>query len=202
MYSYHYMNINMHSNFNNLTDKNINLKNKIKVFEIKLLTYIDLYNITYTTVYKNDESNDDSNDDSNDERNLTQLTQSLHLMNDNIIQYYNIKLEKIGNIASIYSNFSNLTKHLAKQLLYSIHQLNFINLMTTLQSILNKKGYYLQFIYYTYELFKVIGISSDNMYVIQQKEKGKKGENDLELNFEESCRMFIIIRDKLFTYTY
>jgi len=196
------MNINMHSNFNNLTDKNINLKNKIKVFEIKLLTYIDLYNITYTTVYKNDESNDDSNDDSNDERNLTQLTQSLHLMNDNIIQYYNIKLEKIGNIASIYSNFSNLTKHLAKQLLYSIHQLNFINLMTTLQSILNKKGYYLQFIYYTYELFKVIGISSDNMYVIQQKEKGKKGENDLELNFEESCRMFIIIRDKLFTYTY
>jgi len=192
----------MHSNFNNLTDKNINLKNKIKVFEIKLLTYIDLYNITYTTVYKNDESNDDSNDDSNDERNLTQLTQSLHLMNDNIIQYYNIKLEKIGNIASIYSNFSNLTKHLAKQLLYSIHQLNFINLMTTLQSILNKKGYYLQFIYYTYELFKVIGISSDNMYVIQQKEKGKKGENDLELNFEESCRMFIIIRDKLFTYTY
>ena len=199
----------MHMNFNNLNDNNISLKNKIKLFEIKLLSYIDIYNITYTTIYKCDESNDsgegnerNEGNDENHERTLSQLTQSLHLINNNIIQYYNIKLEKIGNIASIYSNFSNLTKHLAKQLLYSIHQLNFIHLITTLQAILSKKGYYLHFINYTYELFKVTGISSDNMYVIQQKEKGKKGENNLELNFEESCRMFIIIRDKLFTYTY
>ena len=214
MYSYHYMNINMHPKFNNLTDNSISLKNKIKVFEIKLLSYIDIYNITYT-YDDNDDNNDnrdinesiDSNDESggNGESNvykLSSLTQSLQSMNYSIIQYYNIKLEKIGNIEVIYRNFNNINKHLAKQLLYSIHQLNFTDLFFTLQSILNKKGHYLYFINYTYELFKVIGISSDNMYVIQQKEKSKKGENDLELNFEESCRMFIIIRDKLFTYTY
>jgi hypothetical protein len=194
-------------NYNNLNDNNISLKNKIKLFEIKLLSYIDIYNITYTTIYKTNDSGRNSDDESNEsseshESHESNLNQSLQSMNYSIIQYYNIKLEKIGNIEVIYRNFNNINKHLAKQLLYSIHQLNFTDLFFTLQSILNKKGHYLYFINYTYELFKVIGISSDNMYVIQQKEKSKKGENDLELNFEESCRMFIIIRDKLFTYTY
>ena len=196
------MNINIQMNINNLTDNNISLKNKIKLFEIKLLTYIDIYNITYTTIYKYDiYCNSSDSDDENDGKSKCKNKPKLEIDN-NIIKYYNIKLEKIGNIEVISRNFNNITKHLAKQLLYSIYQINFTNLFHTLQSILNKKGHYLDFINYTYELFKVIGISIDNMYVIQQKEKSKKGINELEINFAKYCRMFIIIRDKLFIYNY
>ena len=99
-------------------------------------------------------------------------------------------------------NFSNITKHLAKKLLYSIHKFNFMNLLSRLEFILNKKGYYLHFINYTYELFKVIGISIDNMYIIQQKEKYRKGINNLDINFEKYCKIFIFIKDKLFIYNY
>ena len=181
------------NNMNNLNNKNISLKDKIKQFELKLLTYIDIYNITYTNIYEN--SSDNSSDNGSENYNYDDT-------DNNIIKYYNIKLEKIGNIAAIYSNFSNITKYLENKLVYSIHKLNFMNLLSTLQFILQQKGHYLHFINYNYELFKVIGISIDNMYIIQQKEKYRKGINNLDINFEKYCKIFIFIKDKLFIYNY
>ena len=183
------MNMNMNMNITNLKVKDINIQNKIKAFEIKLSTYIDIYNITYASFmnYINDnDDNDNDNDDDNDD--------DYEIINDKIIKYNNIKLEKIGNIEIIYRNFHNTNKHIAKQLHYSIYQLNFIILFDKFQYILNEKGYTFNFINYSYNLYNVIGI--DNMYIIHTNSKGNF------LHFEDPCIIFIFIRDKLFLYNY
>ena len=71
--------------------------NKLKALEIKILTYIDIYNLKYTENDTNTNTNTDTN-------------------NTNMITCTSIKLEKIGNIENLYNNFTNNTKLLNKQL--------------------------------------------------------------------------------------
>ena len=84
---------------NNINDTNDTNNTKIKLFENKLSTYIDIYNIKYN----NNESN------------------------ENIIKYNNIKLERIGNFETIYKNFNNDNKKIADKLSYSIHKQNILS---------------------------------------------------------------------------
>jgi hypothetical protein len=123
---------------NNINDTN---DTKIKLFENKLSTYIDIYNIKYN----NNESN------------------------ENIIKYNNIKLERIGNFETIYKNFNNDNKKIADKLSYSIHKQNILLILDKIQYIMSNKDYTFNFIIYNYELYIVNGI--DNMYVIKQKNK-------------------------------
>ena len=149
---------------------------KINLFEKKLSTYIDIYNIKYTNISENGESNEST------------------VSTDKIIKYNNIKLERIGNIETIYKKFYNVNKNLAQKLSYSIHKKNTLIVIDNLKYIINSKGYNFNFISYNYELFKVIDI--DNMYVIQQKNK------NLIYKFDSSCIMLIFIRDKLYIHYY
>ena len=115
---------------NNKSISDINLNYKIKVFEIKLLTYIYIYNVKYT-----------------------QLNQ------EQIIQEH-IQLERVCNIEIIYINFNNNKKKISKQLRYLIHKKNITEIIDLLYDILNKNGYDFDFINYKYELYNVIGLNN------------------------------------------
>jgi len=175
----------------------INLVENIKAFEHKLTTYIDVYNITYT----------DNNNTNTDEKNINdkfylydevyevdEVDEVDEITDNTIIHYTTIKLEKIGNIELLYNNFSNLNKNLAKQLGYSIHQLNFWILFEKLDYILYKKHYIFNFKNYHYELYNVIGV--EDIYVITKNLKG------IITYFEKPCIIFIFIRNKLFIHNY
>jgi len=153
--------------------------NKLKALEIKILTYIDIYNLKYTENDTNTNTNTDTN-------------------NTNMITCTSIKLEKIGNIERLYQNFNNHTKKLNKQLRYSIHKLNILVILDTLQYIINTKNLYFNFNLYSYKLYNVIGLDKDvqDIYVIQKKYKNSN------YNFTGSCIMLIFIRDKLFLHYY
>jgi len=156
------------------------IENKIKALEIKITTYIDIYNVKYTKLY--DDIKDDSNTDTNTDT-------------DNpIIKYTSIKLERIGNIERLYQNFNNNTKCLNKDLRYSIHKTNILTIINTLHYIMNKKEKYFDFTLYSYELYNVIGVNS--VHIIQKKNK------NLNYNFTGSCIMLIFIRDKMFIHYY
>jgi hypothetical protein len=181
---------------NNILDSNckdlykkLYIDNKLKALENKLLTYIDIYNITYTKIYE------DSNDDCDDDDPNT---------NNPIITYTTIKLERIGNIEKLYTNFTNNKKNLNKQLSYSVHKINILVILDTLHYIMISKKRAFDFHLYSYELFNVIGIvksidtdvHNNNIYVIQQKNQ------NLNYNFTGSCIMLIFIRDKMFIHYY
>ena len=134
------------------------IENKVKALEIKITTYIDIYNVKYTTLYDNDD-NDNSNVDSN--------TDTDSNTKNPIIKYTSIKLERIGNIERLYKNFNNTTKCLNKELRYSIHKTNILVILDTLHYIMNTKDRYFDFTLYSYELYIVIGV--DNIHVIQKK---------------------------------
>ena len=150
------------------------MDNKLKALEIKILTYIDIYNLKYS----------DENENENDKSHLINCT--------------GIKLEKIGNIENLYNNFTNNTKLLNKQLRYSIHKINILVILDTLQYIMNTNAIYFNFNLYSYKLFNVIGLDKDvnNIYVIQKKNK------ICNYNLTGSCIMLIFIRDKLFLHYY
>jgi hypothetical protein len=145
------------------------MDNKLKALELKLLIYIDIYNLKYTD---NDKSN--------------------------MITCTSIKLENIGNIERLYQNFNNHTKKLNNQLRYSIHKLNILVILDTLQYIINTKELYFNFNLYTYKLYNVIGLDKDiqDIYVIQKKNKNSN------YNFTGSSIMLIFIRDKMFVHYY
>ena len=167
--------------------KKLYIDTKLKALEIKLLTYIDIYNITYTKLYKD---SDDTNPN----------------INKPIIKYTTINLERIGNIEKLYTNFTNHKKTLNKQLSYSIHKINILVILDTLHYIMIAKRKSFDFHLYSYELFNVLGIvksvdkgvhnDNDNIYVIQQKNQ------NLNYNFTGSCIMLIFIRDKMFIHYY
>ena len=100
---------------------------KINLFEKKLSTYIDIYNIKYTNISENGESNEST------------------VSTDKIIKYNNIKLERIGNIETIYKKFYNVNKNLAQKLSYSIHKKNTLIVIDNLKYIINSKGYNFNF---------------------------------------------------------
>ena len=162
------------------------IENKIKALEIKITTYIDIYNVKYTKLYDNikDDSNTDTDTDTDTDTNTK----------NPIIKYTSIKLERIGNIERLYKNFNNNTKCLNKELRYSIHKTNILVILDTLHYIMNRKDRYFDFTLYSYELYNVIGV--DNIHVIQKKNK------NLNYNFTGSCIMLIFIRDKMFIHYY
>jgi hypothetical protein len=156
------------------------IENKKKALEIKITTYIDIYNVKYTKLY--DTIKDDSNTDTDSNT------------NNPIIKYTSINLERIGNIERLYKNFNNTTKYLNKELRYSIHKTHILIILDTLHYIMNRKDRYFDFNLYSYELYNVIGV--DNVHVIQKKNK------NLNYNFTGSCIMLIFIRDKMFIHYY
>lgn len=167
-----------YSNFNDID-------NKLKALEIKIMTYIDIYNIKYTKIYEDNDLDGGDEDKNNAEKNGD---------NKPIIKYTTIKLERIGNVERLYKNFNNKNKIINKHLRYIIHKINILLIIETLQYIMNIKGKYFDFNLYSYELFNVIGVN--NINVIQQKNK------NLNYNFTGSCIMLIFIRDKLFIHYY
>ena len=172
--------------YSNCKDVDIKLciENKIKALEIKITTYIDIYNVKYTTLYDDNNNNDDT-DDTDDTDTKT---------NNPIIKYTSIKLERIGNIEKLYKNFNNTNKCLNKELRYSIHKTHILVILDTLHYIMNKKDKYFDFNLYSYELYTIIGV--EYIYMIQQKNQ------NLNYNFTGSCIMFIFIRDKMFIHYY
>jgi hypothetical protein len=162
--------------------QNVYIDQKVKALEMKIMTYIDIYNIKYTKIY---EDSDDYSNNNTDKDNNTY---------NPIIKYTIIKLERIGNIEILYKNFNNKNKIINKRLIYFIHKINILVIIETLQYIMNIKGKYFDFNLYSYELFNVIGVN--NINVIQQKNK------NLNYNFTGSCIMLIFIRDKLFIHYY
>ena len=178
-------------------DINLCIENKVKALEIKITTYIDIYNVKYTTLYDDSDSGDDNDvdsDDDNDTDNDTKTNNTDSETNNPIITYTTIKLERIGNIERLYQNFNNTNKFINKELRYSIHKVNILVILDTLHYIMNKKDRYFDFNLYNYELFILIGV--DNIHVIQKKNK------NLNYNFTGSCIMFIFIRDKMFIHYY
>ena len=157
--------------------------NKLKALEIKILTYIDIYNLKYTDNDTNTNTDTNTDTDTN---------------TSNMITCTSIKLEKIGNIERLYQNFNNHTKKLNKQLRYSIHKINILVILDTLQYIINTKNLYFNFNLYSYKLYNVIGLDKDvqDIYVIQKKNK------NYNLDFTGSSIMLIFIRDKLFLHYY
>jgi hypothetical protein len=160
---------------------------KLKALEIKILTYIDIYNLKYTENDTNTNTNTDTDTDTDTNTDNTKM-----------ITCTSIKLEKIGNIERLYQNFNNHTKKLNKQLRYSIHKINILVILDTLQYIINTKNLYFNFNLYSYKLYNVIGLDKDvkNIYVIQKKNKNSN------YNFTGSCIMLIFIRDKMFVHYY
>jgi hypothetical protein len=152
------------SNLNTSVD--LFLDYKIKLFEIKLLTYIDIYNIKYTN-------------------------ETINIFENN-----NIKLERIGNIEIIHKNFNNTNKKIAKQLRYSIYKFKILLILEKCNYILNYKGVSFDFVNFNYELYNVIGIDKDSIYIIHKKKK------ELIYNFEGPCIIYIFIKDKIFTHHY
>ena len=163
------------------------IDNKVKAFEIKILTYIDIYNIKYIKINEDSDARDSVASDSSVARADSDDSKP-------IIKYSTIKLERIGNVEILYNNFNNKNKIIAKQLSYSIHKINMLVILDTLHYIMNTKERDFDFNIYNYELYNVIGI--DNIYVIQQKNK------NLNYNFTGSCIMLIFIRDKMFIHYY
>lgn len=181
------------------------IENKIKAFEIKLLTYIDIYNIKFTKMYETETNTDTDNNETQYENLENNIKCNITFNydkddNDNpIINYTTIKLERIGNLEKIYNNFTNIKKSLNKKLIYRIHKLNILLIIEICKYIMENKGYTLNFINYRYELYNVIGVY--NTYVIQQTNKNIYNSN-YYLNFIGSCIMFIFIKDKLFIHYY
>lgn len=167
---------------NNRNIIEINLDNKIKNFELKLLTYIHIYNVKY-----NKQRQDQQRQDQQDQQSQDQQSQ------DQIINQDKIKLEKIGNIEIIDKNINN-EKKISKHLRYLIHKKNINSIIELLYIILTKNGYDFDFINYNYELYNVIGVN--NIYIIDQKFKS------LMYKFESCCKIFIFIRGQFFVHYY
>ena len=160
---------------------------KLKALENKIVTYIDIYNITYTNIFQ------DSDDEGNGNMNSDTTNP--------IINYTTVKLERIGNVERLYKNFTNTKKLLHKQLSYSLHKITILVIINTLHYIMIAKGKPFNFDLYNYELYNVIGV--DTIYVIQQKNKNKNlNYNENNKYTTESCVMLIFIRDKMFIHYY
>ena len=169
---------------NNKTIIEINLDNKIKNFELKLLTYIHIYNVKYNKLMQDHKSQDHQSQDYQSQDQQSQ---------DQSINQDNIKLEKIGNIEIIDKNI-NTEKKISKHLRYLIHKKNINSIIELLYIILTKNGYDFDFINYNYELYNVIGVN--NIYIIDQKFKS------LMYKFESCCKIFIFIRGHFFVHYY
>ena len=182
------------------------MNNKIKNFELKLLTYIHIYNVKYNKL-KQDQQSQDQQDQQDQQEQQSQDQQSQEQQSqdrqeqqsqdqqsqDQSINQDKIKLEKIGNIEIIDKNI-NTEKKISKHLIYLIHKKNTNSIIELLYIILNKNGYNFDFINYNYELYNVIGIN--NIYIIDQKFK------NLMYKFEGFCKIFIFIRGQFFVHHY
>jgi hypothetical protein len=126
------INSNISSNTISVINSNVDLylDDKINLFEKKLLTYIDIYNIKY-------------------------INETINILENN-----NLKLERIGNIEIITKNFNNTNKKIAKQLRYSIHKFNILLILEMCNYILKYKGVCYDFVNFNYELYNVININN------------------------------------------
>ena len=160
----------------NIPTIDIYLNDKIKIFENKLSTYIDIY-------YK-------KHDVAFEKREYEGLQPSPSLSPSP-------SLERIGNIEILYKNFTNNNKKISKNLRYSIYKLDILLIIESCNYILHTQGIYFDFINYNYDLYNVnndVGIK--NIYIIHKKIKG------LIFKFEGPCIIYILIRDKLFIHYY
>jgi hypothetical protein len=166
----------------NLID--IYLDDKIKHFEKKLSTYIDIYNKKQYHLQSQDQSQDQD------------IENTIHKNydQDHYFTHPSPSLERIGNIEILYKNFNNNNKKISKKLRYTIYKLDILLIIETCQYILNSHYIFFDFINYNYDLYNVIEI--DNMYIIHQKLKG------LIFKFEGPCIIYILIKDKLFIHYY
>lgn len=175
--------------------KTLYIDTKLEALEKKIVTYIDIYNLTYTNIFQ------DSDDEGNGEGNGNGDGNGNSDTTNPIINYTTVKLERIGNVEKLYKNFTNNKKLIHKKLSYSLHKITILVILNTLHYIMISKGKPFNFDLYNYELYNVIGV--DTIYVIQQKNKNLNfNYNENDKYTTESCIMLIFIRDKMFIHYY